>query len=210
MDTQGQQHPAVQIPPEELQQIIAQAVRVVAQFDHHTLSQLRVNQQLVDEVAQAVIQEILRATQPLIPPEPEWTVEEMRIEDLMHEEDLEHEIEFGYIFGPSYTRINRYGGQVLYMLSEYYDDSVLKAAKEDDIHPAPRESATVHSVMLLGDLRVASVHTGSNPPDKTLEVIRRKLERKKDPYQFTPTLTASSQPRIEIPTYRRGERRARQ
>ena len=87
MDTQGQQHPIFQLPQEDLQQIIALVLRVVVQLDDRALSQLRENQQFVDELAQAVAEAMTeekdKAAQPFIPPEPEWTVEEKRIEDLI-------------------------------------------------------------------------------------------------------------------------------
>ena len=179
MDTQGQQHPMFQLPQEELQQIIALVLRVVAQLDDRALSQLRENQQFVDELAQAVAEAMTeekdKAAQPFIPPEPEWTVEERGIEDLIDEEELERMDENGLSFGRSYTRVNRNGEQVLYLLSEYYDESVLEAAKEDDLQPPPRERMSVSTLIGVGNQHVAMVEGGSSITPKTLVVIKVRL-----------------------------------
>ena len=212
MDTQAQPPPPFQIPmpQEELQQLIALVVGVVAHLDDRALSQLRENRQFVDEVAQVMAQQMREATQPFIPPEPEWTVEERRIEDLIDDEELERMDENGLSFGRSYTRVNRNGEQVLYLLSEYYDESVLEAAKEDDLQPPPRERVSVSTLIGVGNQHVAMVEGESSITPKTLEVIKGNLERQKDPYQFTPSLTTSSQPRISLSTYLKGVGNARQ
>ena len=214
MDTQGQQHPMFQLPQEELQQIIALVLRVVAQLDDHTLSQLRENQQFVDELAQAVAEAMTeekdKAAQPFIPPEPEWTVEEKRIEDLVDEEEMERMIDDDLSFGSSYTRVSRNGAQVLHLLSECYTESVLEAAKADDIHPPPSKGVSVSTSICLGDQYVALVHGWGSVTPKTLEVIRSNFERKKDTDQSTPSLTRSFEPRIEWRTFIRGFNRARQ
>ena len=212
MDEQNQQQQPFQIPTsqEDLQQFIALVVNVVAQLDDHTLSQLRESQQSVDEVAQALTRQMHQATQPFIPPQPEWTIEATTIEDLMHEDDLEHDIEVGVIFSSSYTRVNRNGEQVLYLSSEYYDESVLEAAKEDDLQPRPSGRASVSTAIRLGDQHLALVHGGSDITPKTLETIEGSIERQKDPDQLTPSLTASSEPRISWPTYMKGVSNARQ
>ena len=214
MDTQGQQHPMFQLPQEELQQIIALVLRVVVQLDDHALSQLRENQKFVDEVAQAVAvamtEEKDKAAQPFIPPEPEWTVEERRIEDLVPEEELDQMDEDGLSFGRSYTRVNRNGEQVLYLLSEYYDESVLEAAKEDDIQPPARERVSVSMYISVVNQHVAMVEGGSSITPKTWEVIKGNIDRQEDPDQLTPSLTTSSQPRISWSTYLKGVGNARQ
>lgn len=211
MDTQSQQQPTLlQMPQEELQPLIALVLRVMVQLDDRTLSQLRENQQSIDEVAQAVAQAVHQTAQSFIPPQPEWTVEERRIEDLVDEEDMERMIDNGDSFGNSYTRVNRNGDQVLHMLSEHYDESVLEAAKEDDLHPPSNRGVSISTVIYVGNQYAALVHGGGNVTPKTLEVMRSNFERQKEPYRFTPSLTNSSQPRIGYPTYIKGASRARQ
>ena len=211
MDTQSQQQPTfLQMPQEELQPLIALVLRVMVQLDDRTLSQLRENQQFIDEVAQAVAQQVHQTAQSFIPPQPEWTVEERRIEDLVDEEDMERMIDDGDSFGSSYTRVNRNGAQVLHMLSEYYTESVLEAAKEDALHPPSNRGVSVSTVVYVGNQYAALVHGGGNVTPNTLEAIKRNFGRQKEPYQFTPSLTNSSQPRIVYPTYVKGASRARQ
>ena len=137
----GHAEPAAadEMPQEELQPLIALVLRVMVQLDDRTLSQLRENQQFIDEVAQAVAQQVHQTAQSFIPPQPEWTVEERRIEDLMDKEEMGRLIYDGLSFGSSYTRVNRNGAQVLYLLSEYYTESVLEAAKEDEPPPPSQQ-----------------------------------------------------------------------
>ena len=209
MDTQGQQHPIFQMSQKDLQQLTAIMLMVMARFDDHTISQLRENQQFVDEVAQALAQQLPQAVQTVMTSQPEWTVEERRIEDLVDEEKLNRMDGDGLSFGRSYTRVNRNGEQVLYLLSEYYDKSVLEAAKKDDLQPPSRERVRLSTYISVENQHVAMVEGGSSSTPKTLEVINNNIDRQKDPDQSTPSPTSSSEPRIEFPTYLKGINRAR-
>lgn len=218
MDIQGQQHPMYQLSQEELQQLVALVLRVVVRLDDHTLSQLLENRQFTDELAQEVAQEVAeemaeekgQAARLFIAPKPEWTVEEKKIEELIDEEQMGNMIYDGLSFGNSYTRIMRNGAQVLYMLSEFYDENVLEVVKEEDLQPLPNKGGSWSTGVHLGDQYAAWVHGLHSVTSKTLKTIKGNFERLKGMDQITPTLTASSQPRIEVHTYRKGERRARQ
>ncbi len=214
MDTQGQQQPVqITMSQGEFQRIVALVMRFVARQDDHILSQLLEDRQFIDELAEAVAEAMAeakdQAARPFIPPEPEWTVEERIIEDLVDEEDMERMTDDGLSFGNSYTRVNRNGAQVLHLLSEYYTESVLEAAKEDDLHPPSSRGLSVSTNICWGDQYAALVHGWESVTPNTLEVIRRNIERQEDADQSTPSLTSSSEPRIDLSTYLKGVLRAR-
>ena len=210
MDTQGQQHPIFRLSQDDLQQLTTLMLIVMAQFDDHTISQLRENQQYVDELARVLAQQLPKAVQTvLMTSQPEWTVEQRRIEDLVDEEILDRMDGEGLSFGRSYTMVNRNGEQVLYLLSEYYDNSVLEAAKEDDFRPPSRERLRLRTYISMGDQHVAMVEGASSSIPKTIEAINNNIDRQKDPDQSTSSPTSSSEPRIEFPTYLKGVLRAR-
>lgn len=209
IEEQNQQQPTISLSQESLQQLIALAVRVVAQLDDRILNQLRENNEFSEEIAQAIVLQMQQITQSVIAQEPEWTVEERRIEDLVHEEELDRMHENGLSFGRSYSSVHRNGEQVLYLLSEHYDESVLEAAKEDDLQPPKERAFNVSTLINVGNQHVAMVEGGASITPKTLEVIQGNIERQKDPDLLSPSLTASSQPRISWPTYLRGVGKAR-
>lgn len=187
-------------------------VKVVADLDDFTLSQLRVNQHLIDAmaqaVAQAVAQQLHQEAQPYTPP-PQWTAEERKIDDLIHDEDMERMLDQGHSFGSSYTIVERNGEEVLHLLSEYYTDSVLEAAKEDDLHPLPSEGLSVSTIIYFGDQYAAKVPWVPNNTFNTLEAINRNFDVQENTYKNVTSLTNSSQPRISWPIYEKGVREAR-
>ena len=196
---------AAQTPQEDIQECIRQlrVMKETAQWmqeeaeleeNFEDLTQWEEIEQLIDDLAHALAQELRQRMQTSVPTPPRWTVEENKIDDLIDEEDMEREIDDGKSFGCWYTSAKRNEEEVLHLLSEYYTDSVLEAAKKDDLHPLPSEGYGVSTIIYSDDQYVAQVHGGMDRPSNTLKVIRSNIEEQEKPYQFRSSLLNSSEP----------------
>lgn len=111
--------------------------------------------------------------------------------------------------GARYTVVMRGGKAVLHLLSDYYTDAVLEAARGEDIEPLGTRGHTTSIPLFLGDLYVGEVNYPPNGNQKTVEAIERNVKNYTAGSDSGSSLTLSTQPVIPQEIADKGVEKAR-
>lgn len=101
-------------------------------------------------------------------------------------------------YGEWYTKVQRNGKAVLYVMTDYYIDAVLEAARAEEIEPPPDGLIPQVAIIVMnGNLHIGLVPMRMNASNVTAKIIINHVKSRTEPAADEPSLTLSTMPVIE-------------